>query len=171
MTEQEQEERERADWKELHDAVFAAFVAWAGKRSWPVDGWTMGADGYLRTPQDGACSFYEACKSLQRIEEMRALGASELVRVMAELPVAQALPAQLTREGRPALTLFALFDGNAALWVETSVDDLTPPAAAAVLIGLEGETRDEAQWVEPLKLYQLLEYGYKLTPTQEDIPF
>lgn len=165
----------------LKDQLLQTFRAWAKRNGWDASDYKA-ADGpnvNLLTPLGEQCSFYEAARSLERIASMRAVDPAALAEQFAYRPPNEGtaeLPAQLNKRGQPSLVIFAIWDGAALQGF--AGDNPSPPKKPAVLVALEGESVESAEWKDPVKMYALMEYGFTLGPhgtepetEDEDIPF
>ncbi len=154
------EQLARAQRLALNDAILSAFKAWADGAGFQVDKWGITESGVLTNPLGDGVSLYDAAMSLQRIAEMKALEASEVVGCFclhhsSGDPV---LPCELRKNGQVSLVIWSIWDGTKCHGEARAA----MPATPSLLVGIEGYGPDEAEWKEPHKLYALMEYGFKL---------
>lgn len=176
---------------DLFDRLLEAFTTWAKAAGHNVDKWTVSkGSGQPINPLGDECSWYEAALSLQRIAEMAAINPATLVSCFHYQKSEGApteMPCELTKKGQATLVLWATWDGEEEQVGLTMLSQPQPPRPnkAAVLVSLEGCGPEQGKWLDPVKLYAFMEYGFHLgryTPTtaipipmatsfEEDPPF
>ncbi len=152
----DQDRLQQMQYHALLAMVFEAFKAWAARANWKVDDWQVSSNGNLINPLGDECS-------LQRIAEMRALDPGVLAgsfHAERRLP-----PCELRKAGQATLVIWASWDGKQCLGQATE----GMPATPALLVSLEGCGPELGKWTDPVKLYTLLEYGFKIEPFTETV--
>lgn len=149
---------------ELFARLFACFQQWAKEANLDVSRWTVDDHGQPVTPLGDSCSFYEAAMSLARIAEMATLHPSSVVSsfyFQAKDSDTAELPSELRKDGQPTLVVWAIWDGQ-KLTGDVGLPPLATPEKPAALVALEGCQPGEGSWMDPVKLYSFLEFGYRI---------
>lgn len=141
----------------LHDLLLQAFQDWAKRGGFNVDKWRISGRGLPVNPLGDEMFPHDAALSLQRIAEFALIDPGEAAKCFyvndtPEVPIA------LEKPGQPTIVIWAIWDGKTCVGEARQA----MPATAALLVALEGCDPDEAAWKEPVKIYTMMEYGFRL---------
>ena len=155
--------------EDLRSRMLQTYREWCERWGHSHEGWKIEEDkaadaltsvvaghGWLMNPIGIPCTDREAVLAQIRISEMAAVPKAEIV---AALQLGW-----LVFDGKPTLRIAALWDGQL---VKSNAEEGPIAVGAgsdpAVLICFEGEAPSSGKWLEPLRVYKLLEHGYRLT--------